>query len=144
MRDPSRLQHVGKVGHRKSLIGHLLYEKDSEARLPKGPDRVEDVASGPVCDTTSPILTVLGTAKAGLPNVATAPAAPIPLSSLRRATLEFTFVTISAICVFAFFVAYQAAAVCSRRTIVVGAPATSLTTLKLNLMRANGALRPAL
>jgi len=75
---------------------------------------------------------------------ATAPAAPIPLSALRRVTLEFTFVTISSICVFAFFVAYQAAAACSRRTIVVGAPATSLTTLKLNLMRANGALNPTL
>ena len=28
MRDPACLQHVSKVGHRKSLIGHLLDEKD--------------------------------------------------------------------------------------------------------------------
>ena len=28
MRDSACLQHVSKVGHRKSLIGHLLNEKD--------------------------------------------------------------------------------------------------------------------
>jgi hypothetical protein len=37
----------------------------------------------------------------------------------------------------------QTAAACSRRTTVVGAPATSLTTVKSNLIRANGALSPA-
>ena len=49
MRDPACLQHVGEVGHRKSLVGHLLHKKDSQTSLPKSPDRPEDVLDDDRC-----------------------------------------------------------------------------------------------